>query len=163
VTVAASNALQYPFLTAFNQARTRRLREDAEQRLRRQRGRAAAAAGAAPAAVPGLAGDPVVAAGDGDGRAAAPGGGEGQPSSLPGDGEPEYEFNQGEQLMLQVRPRKPLLRYGQISPDLEHDAHVHALSVVLRFLNFTSGRAHQEGCTHFWLAERGLRSPPLVV
>lgn len=108
MTVAASNALHYPFLTAFNQARIQRLREDAEQRQQRLRGDAAATAGAGVA---------VAAAGDAAGRAAAPVA-DGKGVGVPVAGEAEYEFNQGEQLMLQARPWTPLLRSRRISHNL---------------------------------------------
>lgn len=92
MTVAASNALHYPFLTVFNQARTQRVRELNAQRQKRPvtggNGIAFAATGAASAA--GVAGD------------AAPSLSKGVlERGLDCNG--EYEFNEGEQLMLQVR------------------------------------------------------------
>eukprot|EP00892_Ulva_mutabilis_P002942 jgi/Ulvmu1/12649/UM094_0005.1 len=97
VTVAASNALHYPFLSAFNKARVRRVQQHNDQR------RAGAAGAAAPAAAAAAAGAAAAAAPAAD-KNLQPGfvGGE---NGADGHGlveEQEYEFNEGEQLMLQV-------------------------------------------------------------
>ena len=106
VLVAASNALHYPFLTAFNKARVQRVREHNQQH---RRGKSGGTAPVTTGAAAGTSAARAAAAGEGVlpplavDQVEEPGAKRDKPGGRRGlDGEVEYEFNQGEQLMLQV-------------------------------------------------------------